>query len=415
MRLFTFAFVLAPLLTMAQELTKDSVLTGPSNETQVWYDLRDGVVSENSLEAWHLGFQIEGISSSILWNSAQGNLLYTYPKGDISSWENADTTGLAQGWSAIYNADTSWEYGAFNVNTKANDPFDLGWGVYNMTTHHVVGDSFYVAVLANGAALKLRIDRLASGKYSFTVAELDGANERAFEVAKSDYQEKNFAYFNLISGDAADLEPKSSEWDLLFTKYSTKIPVGPRRVLPYGVAGVLTNAKTSAYEIYPVGNTEEYSETQDAEGYTPINEIGYDWKRFDRMNSTYIITDSTVYITKTADGSIWKIIMTDYSGSAEGKMSFSKQLLFSTNIAEPDMQQANIYPSFAKAGTPVNVILDNNERNHITVISLSGQVIYNTIANDGQCIINTAGFTSGTYLVHIAGKNGASTSKIIID
>ena len=43
----------------------------------------------------------------------------------------------------MYNSDTSWNYGAFVMN-QSSDMFDYGWGVYNIQTHHIIGDSVFL-------------------------------------------------------------------------------------------------------------------------------------------------------------------------------------------------------------------------------------------------------------------------------
>ena len=118
---------------------------------------------------------------------------------------------------------------------------DLGWGNYSFITHYVTADSLFVVKLPSGSYKKLWIDRLASGVYYFTYADLDGSNEVSETVTKSDFTNKNFAYYSIDSQTELDREPANDSWDLLFTKYTTMLNYGGAQ-MPYGVTGVLSNA-----------------------------------------------------------------------------------------------------------------------------------------------------------------------------
>ena len=66
--------------------------------------------------------------------------------------------------TSLHNSDTSWNYGAF-ISTQSNDMFDYGWGVYNIQTHNIVGDSLFIIKTINGNWKKLFIKRKTSGEY----------------------------------------------------------------------------------------------------------------------------------------------------------------------------------------------------------------------------------------------------------
>lgn len=49
---------------------------------------------------------------------------------DWSTMTTADTTGIFSSPSnELFNSDTSWDFGAFNVTNNPADMFDLGWGI----------------------------------------------------------------------------------------------------------------------------------------------------------------------------------------------------------------------------------------------------------------------------------------------
>lgn len=152
-----------------------TVTTGPANAQQSWFNLLDETTITRPLAEWDLAFEINGgFNVGVLVNTAKGMKVYQAPYA-IADWASVDTTGMASSWTELNNSDTSWSHGALNQHLSGE--FDLGWGVYNMITHVVEGDSVFIVKQAGGDWRKLRIDALASGAYTFTYAALDGSGE----------------------------------------------------------------------------------------------------------------------------------------------------------------------------------------------------------------------------------------------
>ncbi len=112
----------------AQSVT-DTVAQGAGYANQVWYSLADDDQGSAAKTSWDIAFEMNGINSSIIINSANTVRLWTYPNGDTSDWSTVDTTGLST-WSSLYNDETDWSRGAFNVTADPDNDFDLGWGIY---------------------------------------------------------------------------------------------------------------------------------------------------------------------------------------------------------------------------------------------------------------------------------------------
>ena len=98
-----------------------------------------------------------------------------------------------------------------------------------------MGYSLFVIRLSDDSVKKLFIEKRAAMTNSFSIkyGNLDVAGETK-EISCSAYTDKNFVYFSFGSGELLDIEPESSSWDLLFTKYYDES-------IPYNVTGVLTN------------------------------------------------------------------------------------------------------------------------------------------------------------------------------
>ena len=293
----------------------DSILMGAGYENEVFYSLKNGVVKTSPRSAWDLAFSTNPMSSTILINEGYGVELYTYPLGDKDDWDNVDVTDI-DNWSAMYNSDTSWYYGAFDRNDLGHP--DYGWGIYSMTTHDVMGDSLFVVKLSDGTLQKLFVEQRAAMTNSFTIkyGDIDQAGTTT-QVPCGDYTDKNFIYFSLTSGEVVDVEPASDSWDLLFTKYWDES-------IPYNVTGVLTNMEVETGEVR--GTDPSLAEPADAEFSTHISVIGSDWKSFDMGTYTYVIEPDLCYFVKSGEET-YKITFTGTDGSTSGKVVFDKELV----------------------------------------------------------------------------------------
>ena len=409
----SFAFLFSNI--SKAQLADDSASIGAGYTNQAWYSLDNGTVSTNASADWDMGFQINGFSAPILFNTANGAELYIYPNGDTSAWSTMDTTGMSS-WTATYNDDKSWNRGAFN-GTLSSDPFDLGWGKYNQVTHYVTGDSLYIAKMANGQIKKIWIEQLAGGKYYFKVADLNGSNMVNKVLTKAHFTGKNFGYYSIANDSIIDIEPMSNSWDLVFTKYTTFIPT------PYGVSGIVQNIGVEAVKVYPVNDVSTYQNYSNHTFNTDFATIGYDWKSFDFATFSYLIDDSTVYFVKTQDSAVWKVVMTGFGGSGNGNFYFSKQKLTTTSIQENTAQngQFYIYPNPAKAEGTISIVADmplGISNAQLSVISMNGQLVSeeNIQINSSfdQHQISIPRLQTGVYFIRLTHSKGAVTEKLIV-
>lgn len=397
------------LPTTAQ--VNDSVLTGAGYANQIWYSLQNDEQGTAPKNNWDLAFNLKDINSPIHINTVTGTTLWNYPKADTSGWSAVDTTGLST-WAKRYNSDTSWAYGAMGSYANASNPFDLDWGIYNMDTHHVIGDSLYIIRLASGDYKKLWIKSLISGTFTFRYADLNGANEQTQTIAKSAYTGKNFAYFSIQNNAALNREPDAANWDLVFTQYTDM-------TLVYTVTGVLHNRGVRVAQAANLVDKYAYNNWQ-AHTYSGfINEIGYDWKKF--TGSAYKIQDSLAYFVRVAGGDIWKMIFTGFA-SADGKFVFSKQKLATTSVGTvPGTADASfaVYPNPA-AGSDVTLVYDFEQPvpARLTVTDMAGRTVHTAPlqqqAGLHQYRLPAAGWPAGVYLVGIDTGKDRMVQKLIV-
>lgn len=399
--------------TSAIAQVNDTVSVGPGYANQTWYTISDGSRVSSANNNWDLAFEIKGYTATILVNTAAGNSLWAAPNkiANESDFLSLDTVGITN-WTTLYNSDTSLSVGAFNKNISTN-PNDIGWGIYNMTTHNIVGDSLFVIKLSNGTYKKLWIISLSSGVYNFRYANLNNTNDTTVALSKSGFIEKNFGYYSIQSNLQLDREPVISKADLIFTKYTAFIPT------PYSVTGVLLNKGVKAIKARGVDvntvSVDQYSFVNTS------NTIGYDWKRFD-FTLGYVIEDSLAFFVKPLSGNIYKLIFTGFGGSANGNFMFNTEEIPSTNVtneSNENIASVAVYPNPIRNDN-INLIFDilnTNEKANISIIDLTGNVIYNeeSFFEKGlhQHTIASSILNAGIYFINITIANNSITKKII--
>ena len=388
----------------AQTTVTDSVSILPGYANQAWYSLENGQAGTAPKNNWDLAFEISMFGTSIHINSVAGVRLWTYPNGDTSDFLSIDTSGFSS-WTAQYNTDTYWNVGAFDVNADPADPFDVGWGIYNMVNHVITGDSLFVIRLRDSTYRQLHVMNLASGSYNLRWANLDGTGLQNMSVLKSSFAGKNFGYLNIQSNATLDREPASDSWDLLFTQYTGFVPA------PYNVVGILTNRGIQTAKVSNVGDPATFDDWSSQSFDSLINVIGYDWKTFNGM--AFEIQDSLVYFLKNADEEVWKLVLTGFGGSATGTFKFNKTLLSVTGASDKQMEKdVMVFPN--PSNGDFQILTSRNGQLEIALYDLSGKRVWQReISSDGFSLHSiSCPVAPGMYILTAGGK--VQPGKVVI-
>lgn len=406
-------FVAIAISSNAQ-VASDSVSLGGGYGNQSFYSLDNGEVANVDNTNWELAFDVSGFGSALRINGSKGVELYVYPNADTSAWNTALDTSSIGGWTQLYDSDTSWAYGAGNSSADPNDPFDLGWGTYNPTTHIVTGDSLFVMKLGNGALKKLHIIRLGSGSYEFRHADLDGSNAVNNSLSKSSYAGKNYVYYSLTNDQLIDREPAASDWDIVFTSYVGSLGPG----VWYGVTGALHNQGVTVAEAGSLSDPGTYTNYSAHTFSSEINTIGYDWKTFNMSTFSFDLDDSLAYFISDQDGKIWRMVFYGFAGNSTGNINFDKELVATVNRdAETTIKAFELFPNPSATGG-INVVFDLRARQaELNIRDLSGRIVR-------QMEVPWVGFHNlyiplqdlqgGMYIVTLSTKSGRSTQKLIL-
>ena len=418
-RIYTAIFgILSCASVSAQTTISDSVSLSAGYLNEIYYSTQTQAKTAVPRNNWDLAFHTGTFEVAIFANHTNGVTVYQVPNTNGAGFATLDTTGLSA-WQILNNTDTSWSVGALNVNIDPANPFDYGWGVYDMITHTVIGDSLFVIKLSTpGFADDYRKffiqEKTLAGDYIIHYANIDNTNDVISTIYKSNYIDKNFGYYSLRNDLALDREPVTSSWDILFTRYQADIGAG----VYYPSTGVLNNIDVQVAEARHVDLL-----TVDPANYanlytTNISEIGYDWKSFN--GSTYDIEDSLCYFINSQNGNISKIKFTGFDGGATGNIFFDLTS-YPTAINElPDAQLSSmaLYPNV----TSDQAILVFNSRKETTyklsVLGINGsEVLHQNIeAAKGinQTHLSVDGLAKGIYLVKLNNGNELLVQKLIV-
>jgi hypothetical protein len=407
-KLLSVFVIISTLISQIKAQTiADTISIGAGYANQKWYSLQnDEQGSTQSKDNWDIAFEISGFSAAILANNQKANFKVYQSPYTLSNFGILDTTGINT-WPTLSNSDTSWAIGAFNQGANTNNSFDLGWGLYDLNTHIVTGDSAYVIKLNASTFKKLKIETLANGIYTFTYSDINGGNLQTATINKTNYAGKNFVYYNMISNTIIDREPTSSSWDLSFGRYISYLQ--PSNTA-YSVVGIQQNKGVKVAQVDNVLNPNTYSNYNAHNFASEINTVGHDWKTFDLSNNAWKISQDTLYFIKSKSGDIWKLQLTGFGGSANGNFIFTKEKLLNVNL---DNQQQNkitslsIYPN-PSLGDEVKLIYDivhPVNKAELIVSDINGHILYQSelinIQGFYQHIIHTSQYAKGLYTICI--------------
>jgi hypothetical protein len=406
-KIFTTLLVLVALAGNAQ--TADSVLSR-GGAMDVYYDFETQDITELNRATWDIGLTTDMRGASIIINDNGGTELYLY-SADTADWSSVDTAGFD--FKNIYNSETTWSSGAF-ANQGTVHP-DYGWGIYDQNKHDINGNRIFILKTKTGDYLKVVIDQMSpTGVYKFRTANLDGSNLEVYEYAKTDPESmgKNFALVNLDAGDFVFENPASSKWDILFTKYTTTVRMGPVSQ-DMAVAGVKINAGCEVAQRTGVDVSSD--DTTELDWNTEITEIGYDWKSFNRVTFVYDITPDQTFFVRTINGAVYKLWFTGYSVGTANYFFNTKEIKAGVASARTlTVLNTTVYPNPTK--DVLNIRNKENEALTITLMNAQGAVMAesNVAANSKQSI-STSDFAKGIYFLQLNTSNAVSTQRVIFE
>src|SRR5690554_402084 len=423
MKKLILSAVLLGATYFAQAQTVETVSMGENLVNDQWYSLENGIVSTAEISNWDIAFQIGGLAEAgIRINEAKGVEIYHY--GDIEDWDDViDVSTLTL--EPLHNSVISWSEGA--LVQLGDNPFDYGWGNYEMGSHAVIGSRMFILKLADDSYKKFKIDGLMDGSiYGISIADLDGSNEVNPELDKDYYNtpgdDRLYVYYNIENNEYIDRENvEVASWDFLFTKYkdSAEHPFNPGEFVMSTVSGVLSNPNIEVAQVDGVADVDGFFEWTGQDYITDINVIGHDWKHHVPQQG-YEFVEDRVYFVKTEVGDVWKVVMTGFGGNATGDFVFTKEKISTSSIAENGMEKPEVvvYPNPTRSN--VSLILNNlnTSKVNVSIVNTTGQLVYTQDVEGNNNFevknIQVGHLKAGVYMVNVSTDSQQLTQRLLI-
>jgi len=415
-RLLSISLLALFTITTQAQVIIDTVSVGAGYSNQKWYSLQNDEQGTQGKDNWDIGFEITGYAATILANTQKANFAVYKAPFSIANYATVDTTNMSS-WPMLYNSDQTWDIGAFNRGANPSNANDLGWGLYDVNTHIITGDSCYVIKLSNTSYKKIKFINLTGGIYTFEYANINGTSSQTATINKSNYTGKNFAYYDMTLNTAVDREPVSSAWDLTFGRYTAFIPTA------YPVVGVMSNKGVKVAQADNVASPATYNNWTAHTLNSNITEIGHDWKYFNLSGNVWWLSQDTAYFVKDKGNNVWKMRFTAFGGSTNGNVIFSKEKLSAVGIADIQgnvISKVTVYPNPSNGNNTTLLFSTENETANISVsiIDLNGKIISSeTIATTNglnEHALQTNGLTAGVYFIQLNAGSYKTTQKLII-
>ena len=268
------------------------VCMGSGYQDQLWLDLGTAtVVATNPKTAWDLAFESAADGWRVMLNGSR--LMTAWNLGAVEIEQPSDTNGMGA---------------ARRIDAPSGDPDSTAFGDWRGASDVHVIDLGYNALGQSLGLRKVRMTSVSSTAFVFDIARMDGTDVQSITVPKD--ATRSFTYYNFASG-VLPIEPVTGTWDLVFTQYTHQFY---EPFLPYIVTGVLSDrghvriARIANADFVSISLADTlahpFSARRDA--------VGYDWKAYSFVSSSYTVDASITYIVEDAEGYFHKVRFLDF-------------------------------------------------------------------------------------------------------
>ena len=419
--LFTFLFTASCLLAQTDF---QLISVGAGYNFQSFVDLGAGTEHQSPNDAWDIAFALGGADAGVLINESGGSamgqglpIIELYDTGSDDFSATPDPAVFEE--NRLHNLEKTWPTGAFNEVADPADPFDFGWGSYNPGNNTVAGSHVYALRLRSGNYLKVQIQMLQSGTYTFRYANLDGSGEETKTIVKADHAGDVLAYFSFATGSTVDVEPTGG-FDLAYMRYLALLPGD---TVHYPVTGILSGLGVEVAQANGVDPETAEFEDHENDLSTDLDIIGHDWKDFDLGTFSWVLPTDRAYFVKTADDNVWKIWFIDFEGSSTGTATIEKEDLGMLNAVEDEnapLESYKVFPNPVRTEAQLIFSAKNTFNNQVNLqISDSlGRLVSHTelrvVQGLNSFTVPVEELPAGIYYMTLIVDNQPFTERIVI-
>lgn len=301
-----------PLREIKEPAGKIEVALGENYRQKVYFNIETKTsIKTINPHGWDLAFECAPNKYGILLNYANGT-----PFGYVVKDQEFDLVSASSvaNLSKIYDGNTG---DAANTVVGLWGKFDIGQQPESYKMTYVIDRGIDGNSGEPLGTKKIQISQFSkdSNAYFIKYANLDNSDYREAIIKKDPLY--NFVYFSFIQHTTVDQEPPKTSWDLVFTRYSTRVD----NLIQYSVVGVLNNPSMNLSVAVDSNNLNfnnsfsadflanlKYNTNQDA--------IGYSWKTYPYTSNptagTYKIETSRMYFIKKNNAKLYKLKFYEY-------------------------------------------------------------------------------------------------------
>ena len=277
------------------DVQTDTIAMTETYKFQLYFSLDSGrVAGWNIKTASDLGFECTPSGWHILLNSSI--FMKAADLGAVEFGIKHDTVG----------ANLIFDKSDGNPDSTAIGRWFTVSGGDTVSNNHVYAVSRGLDELGNPLGLyQVIFDSLKSGTYYFRYTLLSGGAAQNGAVHKDPLV--NYLWFSFMENITKPLEPSNSQYDFLFTQYTTML-YDKGNPYPYLVTGVLSNRTDVAVARDTVHSFSVITRDMalKVQYSLALDAIGYDWKDFDK-NYNYTIHPNLSYIIRNKSGNYFKL------------------------------------------------------------------------------------------------------------
>lgn len=419
------ALLFTSIFSLKSQSVIDTIDMEPGYAKQVFYQLRTGAKHSSALTQWHMAHTMVPMDNAIRLNHVAGVFAYQYPYGDNSSYDQFDTTGW-QTWVKPHNQMKDEKLGALNQSKDMSNMWDFSWGVYDPSTHLIVGDSLYLFTVGNGVNMKfykfMPIKQDKNGDLIFKYGPIDEIGGTVDTLKNSLADGGMFKYYNFSTDAQVSIEPSKGDWHLNFTRYFDLLPAPGTGVLTwYPTMGVESKRNVSIAHVNGVdfptlmSNAASFIETaladtsiQAGHGFNMgLTRVGADWKFFN--GTSFVVTPKTNFIAAVSSDigtEYWGFRFITFEGQASGKITLEKVKLgeLARMKTAQDLKMV-VFPNPAQE--QLFVSSNAQEILKVNIWGLNGQLLMSQVAESKIVELSLNTLQAGQFIIEAVTANGS--------
>ncbi|MCC7505932.1 MAG: T9SS type A sorting domain-containing protein [Saprospiraceae bacterium] len=420
----TISTLLATSIFAFSQTTFDQISAGQGYGQSGYFYLNNGSSQQVAYNAWDIAFsnlnvQSAGIFINESTNSSGGQTGPALEVYDALTDNFNDIIDPALFTERLYNPETNWGEGAFNMPRDLGNPFDFGWGLYNPGQFKVVGNRVFVIKLRNGDHKKIIFDEYTGTSYKFRVANPDNSDLAEHTINTNFGNGSPLIYFSLGANGANVTTPLN--WDLVFCRYVDPLDDGQGNTLQYNVTGILSGDGVQVARAAGVDpNTVDYLDYVDSFS-TELDRVGHDWKSFNLQQGGWITTPNLAYFVKTKQNKLYKIVFIDFEGSSTGAGTMERTFLGQLSAAQDlpaGIDEVLVYPNPVAERMTLSFTSQAAGAANLRLLSPDGKMVWSGSIRlqNGLNVaeIELPGLHGGSYLLNVQTAAGQFSRQISV-